>query len=678
MWHALRTLASRSAIFDIPLLNALRWWESVFRACLRKTHVNLLKGDATHNHKRGSNDGSSSSVIQPSMNSDCGSDTAAESKAGEQISSDTDVCEEDMRTSLKLPIDALHYSNNSAPGDMLAAEQSDEVESTEVQKGHPLNETSALADCASPRGSPAANARNMIEFAARQLPENEFCLALIQSVSLWFDQPSDQLLVAAFHMSLAAGKGLEQPGAASLLCDALSQCCPTLQLRISLAAQDMFIADKSNSADHGDAGPSDEIGQQAGEWLNSQLLGALGWLECHVRGLRGLHDQATRDPVSFYRAAMHSQPFNNLPPPFNRLSSFQRLLLALALQPDATHATLEGYITTSMQQLWPSGLYSKPAPLDSAARIAQALQSDPSGYCPILLHANVPHAAVNVVYSLLSIHRCGTFLLNAPTSRTLQLLATETKTTPRRAQTSLVVVSASQHLHALALMQTVRCAAAEGHWVLLSCAHLRPDLIPGVVRLALMLQDNISTSPYFRLFMSCPSISLPTIPLRSSMLSIMCGDDQQGRASYLLRAADSPLGDRLPLIPSSPAILSQVAPGRTAALQPVGSSATAGTAKSSASTLSPPQLLLLQTLAVRAAVAIAQVEDRMRSNSTHAAFLCTPVPLITARDFVHALWCIHETILLAPDSRKLRMGELQAAIVQVSILHACLQRSECG
>ena len=147
------------------------------------------------------------------------------------------------------------------------------------------------------------------------------------------------------------------------------------------------------------------------------------------------------------------------------------------------------------------------------------------------------------------------------------------------------------------------------------------------------------------------------------MLSVMCGDDRQGRATSLLRAADSPIGFNIPLVQISPQTPLQFASG-----SPRVGMLAAGTEKERTSALSPPQLLLLQALAVRAAVAIAQLEDRMRSNSAHAAFLCTPVPLVTARDFVHALWCVYETVLLAPDSRAVRASELQAAIVQVGSL----------
>ena len=627
MWHALRTLAERSTLFDIPLLHVLRWWESVFRACMRQAHANLLKGDADRKNKHESDDESSSSVIRPSLNSEGDSQTG--SIPGE----------EDVVTSLQLPIDTLHQSSDLALQDTSEGEQLDDT---------------------SHSGSPA-NARNMLEFAARQLTQYEFCLALVQSISLWFDQPSSQLLVASFYMSVAVGRGLEHTQAVSLLCDMLSQRCPTLQLRTRIPVQETVEYDNSSP----DAMPLDECEDQARGWLSSQILGALGWLERHVEGFTGLHDKVTKDPVSFFKAAMHSQPFNNLPSPCNRLGSFQRLLLALVLQPRATNASLEWYSTDSMQQLWPSRVPSHQAPLDGGARIAQALQSAASGCYPILLHSHIPHAVVDVVHSLLSIHRCGTFLLNAPMSRALQLLASETKSTPRRVQTSLVVVFASQHLHASALMEAVRCAATHGNWVLLVHGHLRPDLVPAVVRLAIMLQGNSSTSPHFRLFMSCPSCSLPIMPLRSSVLSIMCGDDCQGRTTSLLRAADSPLGDSIPLVQFSPQTPLQPTSGPPA----FGVSA-AGTGTGSMHTLSPPQLLLLQALAVRAAAAISEVEDRMRSNSAHAAFLCTSLPLVTVRDFVHALWCVYETILLAPDSRALRMSELQAAIVQVGSLHA--------
>jgi hypothetical protein len=666
MWHALRTLADRSAIYDMPLLNALRWWENVFCGCLRKANANALKKSSSESGKLLSNDGSSSSVIQPSSSGseamNATAETSSDSIMPEHTGHDTDVDDEvDLMPALQLPTatHASHLDNNSVPGSNSQSEHEDGTHPTSSREGRLLNEDSGNASPIAPR----ADARNMMEFAARHLPENVFCLALVQSVYQWFDQPSGQLLVAAFHMSWAGTKGLEQPDAASMFCDMLSQRCPTLQPRSNLPARKDVEAGDCQTVEQSDAssvgvGSSDQVHLHAQEWMNSQLLGTLCWLERHIQDFQGLHEHATKEPASFFQAATHSQPFNHLPPPFNHRSTFQRLLLTVALQPNALHAGLEWYIMSIMQHLWPSGVPSNCAPLDRCAGIAQAMHSAPSTCCPILLHSNVPHAAISTVHNLLSIHRNGTDQLNVPASRTLQLLAAEAKGTPRRAQTSLVVVHASNHLHASAVLHSLSCAATDGHWVLLTCAHLRPDIVRAVIRLSFMLQDNNSASPHFRIMMSCPSYALPTIPLRASILSVMCGEDELSTATSLLRAVDSPLGDNIPLTLSSQRPVSQFAAGSPES-QSVGGIPAVEYA------LSPAHLMLLQTLAIRAAVAIAQVESRMRSSHAHAAFICTPLPLITPRDFLHALWCIHEAILLAPDSKKFSMSNLRTTIVQV-------------
>lgn len=688
MWDALKTLADRSAIFDMPLLHALRWWEHVFTGCLRRAHENLLADSKAQKGKSLSSDGSSCSLIQPSPRS---SESGSISRTGDanttptaQDRADTvpeNSPETDLRESLKLPLNEIN-----PVGDGSTTEVADEASFADAIQVE--GESSADPDTSATRQQALdSNAiqRSMLDFVAREVPENKFCLALVQSVSLWFDQLSGQLLIAAFHMSLAAGKGAEHQNSVRLLCDMLSQKCPTLQLsssdqaahttHIKGAQEDQEHSHSTTTTEHEDI----ELHKRATEWLNSQVLGALSWLEEHLYNFKGLHDHAVKNPVAFYKAAMHLEPFKNLPEPFSHFTPFLRLLLGVTLQPNATHAALEWYSFTSMQQLWPSEPPQATTPrLDSGARMTAALQIAPSHCYPVLLHCNVPHAVVSTLHVLLSIYRCGMALLNAPTSRSLQLLASSTKFTPRRAQTSLKVIHASKHLQSAAVLETVSTAATDGNWVLIACAHLRPDLIPAIVRLVVMLQDNTSTSAYFKIFFSCPSESLPTIPLRSSMMCMMCGPEQSTcEAVSLLRAADSPLADRMPLI-KAPQDLEldlsaahktfQGTGGFTAHATPPST----GTGSISSSVLSPVQLQLLQTLAIRVAIAVAQVESQIRSSSAHASFLCTLVPTITARDFVHVLWLIYEHVRLAPDSRSLRMGELRSAIAQVRVVNiAC-------
>jgi hypothetical protein len=292
-----------------------------------------------------------------------------------------------------------------------------------------------------------------------------------------------------------------------------------------------------------------------------------------------------------------------------------------------------------------------PAAMDGVARVARALQCSPPSFCPILLHTGAGQSAVHVLYSLLSIHRSGVVLLAAPASRSLQVLAKESKDTPRRARTSLVVLHASQHLPILTFKEAVASAASAGNWLLLTSAHLRPDVVTAGVRLSSMLQESGSPSPHFRVFMSCPSEFLSSIPCRPGMVTVMCGGEGSplARATRLLRVAESPLADELCLIP---ACMSGDVGGML------------GTDARAAMYFTPPSLLLLQLLAVRVAAAVAEAEDRLQSSRAYGVLACATVPTVTDRDFLHALHVVCETVRISTDARKLCPRQLQAAILQ--------------
>lgn len=82
---------------------------------------------------------------------------------------------------------------------------------------------------------------------------------------------------------------------------------------------------------------------EAEVWLTTALLDSLIWLEAQVGEYRGLVEAVLGFKEAWHACAMQACPCEALPPPFDGLGTYHRMLLVVALNPDRLQSALAWY-----------------------------------------------------------------------------------------------------------------------------------------------------------------------------------------------------------------------------------------------------------------------------------------------------------------------------------------------
>lgn len=648
LWAAMTALRRHSLAFDVPFPHVLPWWQSVFHAALRAAQASALH--RTSPRLSGASQGGNGDCEAAASESDVGRPEAGVSEAEDRSTSDSGS--ESTGSS---------DSSNSASGSARSAAR-DLVRTTTATESTRL----------------AARLR-----AKMLLPVQDFCAALLRSTAWWFDAAHCTVLISMFHTfwgveHSCGGSSGGSSQDAQLMCDLLCRHTSLLQIPVLLTSEGSGGGDPGGESDGLGAGPpgtsvdttSTAEQHRLAMRLDSADVESLAWLESRCPSLTGLVAAIKKDAAAFYCKRRPGLLVEQLPMPFAHLRAALRALLAMMLWPSEARATLawlsETCASTSLAGIKHTvhGVPDTFMQLDAASRFASALLCS-DGYRPILMHANAAEPPAQLLMHLISVDRRGVLACGAPAvSAAMEALSTASAgATPRPSHTQLRVLHLSAHVPLAACSGMIEEAASLGQWVLLSCAHLRPDVCHACVAVADALWQSDSLSPRFRLFLACPTAELWRLPLRYGLLPVNYGDDRAAPpvALHLLRAMDSAAGSQLGLfddISPDPLHFANVAP----ASQPV-----------------PARLPLhhrsaLQQWAERIAGVLAAVVERtcgIGACGVLADWRCA----CTDRDFIHVLHLLKAMIGRSEGggAHAARPADLQAAILQV--LHPSLQYS---
>eukprot|EP00892_Ulva_mutabilis_P005205 jgi/Ulvmu1/3056/UM015_0096.1 len=640
LWAAVTTLGRRSLAFDVSFLDMLPWWQSVFRSALRTAQASALD--------RGS----------PRL-----SDTPAHgSHAGDNDAGDAALEDEHEDGTSNYSDDASSVQSGTSDGATTVSSISRGPSALQLRLTTATDSTHVAA-----------------RFRANMLlPVHAFCAALLRSTAWWFDAPHCTLLCTVFHMHWGANSTCSPGGAccspeAELLCDLFCRNSCLLQTVVPLADSRQACEETRLPAHTPGTAPDDEIRQSITSGAQMPVdcidLDSLAWLECRCPALAGIAAAAKLKPATFFCKSQQGLLVDQLPAPFSDLRAVHRTLLAILLWPSEARATLAWFSESSADSSNGSSAHvACGAPdtftqVDAAARVASALQCM-EDYRPVLLHATAAAPPVGLLQRLISVDAWGLLVQGStPASDTLEALcAGPPASIPRQACAQLRVVDVSAQTPLAACSSVIAEAASHGQWVLLSCAHLRPDICDACVAAAEALNQADRLPPRFRLFLACPTAELWRVPLRPRLVVVNYGDDRfsQTMALQLLRAVDSTAGSQLGLFAE-----------RAPTPQRSASAAAEADAASAAPAADMPMhhRCALQQWAPRVAQVLAAIVEHTCSAGSCGMLSPSRPPACTDRDFVHVLHVLKSMIARADGTatRAVRPVDLQAAILQVAI-----------
>lgn len=635
-------LRRHTLAFDIPFLSVLPWWRSVFHTALRAAQASVLQRSTPR----------MSNASEPGFDED--------QEAGADVTSDADADETGQRSDS----DASSEGSGSSP-------------SSTSRSGSTQSPSRPLVRMTTATESTRLAARLR---AKMLLPVHDFCAALLRSTAWWFDAPHCTVLISLFHTcwgtgGMRSGSRARPEPEAELICELLCRKESLLHLPVLLPDHSGTSVGQDNQANlpaTASPGASPDANDSARQHrlavqLDSADMESLAWLEGRCPALAGVAAAAKADPAAFFCKARAGLLVEQLPMPFARLHPVHRALLALLLWPSEACATLAWLSKSSPGAAIAGSVHSVHGvpdtflQLDGASRLASALQCIEE-YRPVLLHAATAEPPASLLLRLMSVHARGALPTGAAAASSVldALHAGSAAATLRACHTQLCVIHVSANMPPAGCSGVIADAASRGHWVLLSCAHLRPDICNACLAAAEALRQSDSLSPEFRLFLACPTAELPRMPLRYSLLAVNYGDDWSARpvALRLLRAVDSAAGLQLGLfddaLPASAcsagmalpnATLSQAVPAR----------------------LPPHHCSALQQWTVRIAEVLAAVVERTCGVGACGVLARRGRRTVTDRDFMHVLHVIKGMIGRTEDAVSHAAGpaDLHAAILQV-------------
>lgn len=651
LWKALSTLAKYSMAFDVSFLNVLPWWQSVFRVTLRA-------GQATALHRTSPRMSSASEPV---------ASAEVESQSGQQTSRED---EQDGGS---------ESSCDNASSMSTATMDSSTALSSSTHKTSELH-LQVTTDTDSVRLAARFRA-NML------LPVHDFCAALLRSTAWWFEHPHCTILCALFHMywdgnSTSGQCHTHHSPEADLLCNLFCRTSCLLRVMMPLADGRQDISKQEIHVPGAPPAGGCKVGfgrsgqSTASMELNSADMDSLSWLEAQCPALAGVSAATRKDPELFFCKRHQGLLVEQLPAPFANLRAVHRLLLAVALWPSEARATLAWFSeSTAANSLGRSDHICNGAPdtfmhLDAAARLSSALQCMDE-YRPVLLHASTVQPLLGLLERAISVNTRGMLgRSDLVASDTLDALCNSPgASAPRQARPQLQVVDVSANTNATTCSVVIAEAASRGRWVLLSCAHLRPDVCDACVAAADELNRSDALSPQFKLFLSCPTAELWRIHVRHRLVTVNFGLDRFARpaALHLLRAVDTPAGFQVGLFDEHGGVQHHSSSAGAGA-------APAGAPQATAVRMPAHHRLALQQWVLRVTEVLAGVIERTSSVASCGMLTCSRLPACSDRAYIHLLHVLKSIIRRtdATMTRAVRPADLQAAILQVRNMGAAV------
>lgn len=375
-----------------------------------------------------------------------------------------------------------------------------------------------------------------------KLNPRDFHVAVLDTAAMWLDRNAATLLAAAMSAHLRAAHGEHPADHSQLLLRLLTRSESMFAVATSpKSPQDAANAGATStdqSADSDAIGSEDSLAQRidaAALWLDHIRLDTLSWLESELPTLHGLAQHVTQHCAEWFAIAIGSEPWTSLPQPFDSAPDLDKLLVAIALDSAHLHAALCWFARAQPH------VYEQHSGLARSLCALQLLHAPP----PALLHSDSAADPTEAVQVLASMHASGAVSAAYTDNSALSILSPRSGTRPNDEVERAAPVT-TLHLHARVMRATL-CKAVTAHakqrsWLLLTCAHLRPDLVVAALQTLAEVQQNGGVHADFRLLFHCPTHALTRVPLRAQMQIVMLGGTY-AVAPYvvqMLHAADTP------------------------------------------------------------------------------------------------------------------------------------------
>ena len=500
-WCATQDLVAYNPCFRLPFAQALAWVRRAFKLVLRAADMSIEAGTLRGGHGK-------------AHSADTNPGAATESSRG-----------------------SIEGAGTAAPG------------------AHARASAQGVAAKQRPRvAARKAGLEHRAEAFAKELNVQPRALheALLDTAAMWLDRDAAALHAAVMSAHLRAAQGEFDANSVQLLLQLLSRGASACAIASSVlagehdATRSDVTSDRAHAVVEHHITPAALTGSPSRDtlslWLDRIRLDTLAWLETQLPALAGLGQHVLQHRKDWFAIAAGRTPWESLPLPFRSAPALHKLLIVIALDAAHAHTALRWF---SLVQ--PSAYGA----LGGHERVLCALLLLPSPP-PALLHSSAASDPTGIVQMLASVQASGAASVAPTDNSALSGLSLRSGATPCNDVACSAPVT-TMHLHSRVTRATV-CKAVSTHatrraWLLITCAHLRPDLVTAALQALAEVHQSGAAHAEFHLLFHCPTQALSEVPLRAQMQTVMLGGTY-AVAPYVVQlchAADMPAARALHL-----------------------------------------------------------------------------------------------------------------------------------